>query len=292
MGSFLWTQPESVTVVYIYQPALLSLGGLPRLASHPRFSLSSLPSHYYIPPTACCLMHAGADLPMAVMLSTAGAWVIRASLVAGSGQRYLLGSFDQMGRDACHVAISWACINATKLRKWFGGGMVPSRSAGQLQFFTKQHDLSITTPAGDSLRRGPSLGTAAALSLVSCLLGTQGGDKRRRFCVGSVGITGAMDLRGRVLPVSCVKEKCWYAMEGGAEMVIWPRGNVEMLEWDDFQELVSDEHPGLREYVREKAKGASDMLDVVRRAFEGKVDRGVLSCCCVWWRWRRGPMHL
>lgn len=43
----------------------------------------------------------------------------------------------------------------------------------------------------------------------------------------SVGITGDMDLRGRVLKVSCIREKALEAMREGAEMLLVPSANVD-----------------------------------------------------------------
>lgn len=201
------------------------------------------------------------DYPMPIMLTTGEAWMIRTSVTVGSGQRVIAAGCDQMGKDACHVAITWACINAARLRKWFDVG--PSH-AGQL-LFTKKQDVTITSPAVDVRRSGPSLGAAASLSLVSWMLGG-----RRRFREEHVGVTGAIDLRGRVLQVADLKQKSVWGMKGGIGMLIFPSDNMAMLERDDFADLECEDHPGLREYVKAKAQGASSMLDVMSLAMEGR----------------------
>ncbi len=81
-------------------------------------------------------------------------------------------------------------------------------------------DLHIHFPAGATPKDGPSAGIAITTALVS-LLGWGKGRKIRP----RLAMTGEMTLRGEVLPVGGIREKCLAAKRAGVREVIVPREN-------------------------------------------------------------------
>ncbi|WP_020560647.1 endopeptidase La [Thiofilum flexile] len=80
-----------------------------------------------------------------------------------------------------------------------------------------EHDIHLHVPAGAIPKDGPSAGVAMFTSLVSLLTGR---------CVRSdVAMTGEISLRGLVLPIGGVKEKCLAALRAGIHTVLLPARN-------------------------------------------------------------------
>jgi ATP-dependent Lon protease len=83
-------------------------------------------------------------------------------------------------------------------------------------------DLHIHVPAGAIPKDGPSAGVAMATSLASLLT--------QRTVRSDVAMTGEISLRGVVLPVGGIKEKCVAAARAGIRTVILPARNRRDLE--------------------------------------------------------------
>jgi ATP-dependent Lon protease len=83
-------------------------------------------------------------------------------------------------------------------------------------------DLHIHVPAGAIPKDGPSAGVAMATSLASLL--------SQRTVRPDVAMTGEISLRGVVLPVGGIKEKCVAAARAGIRTVILPARNRRDLE--------------------------------------------------------------
>jgi len=83
-------------------------------------------------------------------------------------------------------------------------------------------DLHIHVPAGAIPKDGPSAGVAIATSLASLLL--------QRTVRSDVAMTGEISLRGVVMPVGGIKEKCVAAARAGIHTVILPARNRRDLE--------------------------------------------------------------
>jgi ATP-dependent Lon protease len=81
-------------------------------------------------------------------------------------------------------------------------------------------DIHIHFPAGATPKDGPSAGIAITTAIVS-LLGWKKGKKIR----SRLAMTGEMTLRGEVLPIGGIREKCLAARRAGVREVIVPREN-------------------------------------------------------------------
>lgn len=95
----------------------------------------------------------------------------------------------------------------------------------------KDNDIHIHVPEGAIPKDGPSAGITMATAIVSALANKKV-DK-------SVGMTGEITLRGRVLPIGGLKEKSIAAHRSGLKTIVIPRDNEKDL--DDIPKVVKDE---------------------------------------------------
>merc|ERR1711975_180797 len=89
-----------------------------------------------------------------------------------------------------------------------------------LEDFAKT-DLHVHVPEGSTPKDGPSAGVAMVTSIVSALTDIK--------VKNSVGMTGEITLRGRVLPIGGLKEKLLAAKRGGLKTVLIPEDNEKDL---------------------------------------------------------------
>ncbi|MFH2062668.1 MAG: endopeptidase La [bacterium] len=128
---------------------------------------------------------------------------IEATLMPGRGRLILTGQLGDVMQESARAAFSFVRSAAERL--------------GLDSSFHRSHDVHIHVPAGATPKDGPSAGVAMAVALVS-LLGGNRVDCR-------VGVTGEITLRGRVLEIGGVKEKCLAAHRAGLRRVVMPAGN-------------------------------------------------------------------
>lgn len=83
-------------------------------------------------------------------------------------------------------------------------------------------DIHIHVPAGAIPKDGPSAGVAMYVALVSLSAG--------RTVKSGLAMTGEVSLRGLVLPVGGIKEKCLAAVRAGIHTVLLPARNRKDLE--------------------------------------------------------------
>jgi len=133
---------------------------------------------------------------------------IESSRVKGSGKLILTGQLGDVMKESAQAAVTWVKSQADRLR------IDPT--------FLDNSDLHIHVPAGAIPKDGPSAGVAIATSLTSLLL--------QRTVRADVAMTGEISLRGVVMPVGGIKEKCVAAARAGIRTVILPARNRRDLE--------------------------------------------------------------
>lgn len=97
----------------------------------------------------------------------------------------------------------------------------------------KKYDYHVHVPAGATPKDGPSAGSAIAVSLYSLLTGRPVRD--------FVAMTGEITLRGNVMPVGGIKEKCLAAQRANIKEVFLPRHNE-----GDYSEIPDQVKKGLK----------------------------------------------
>ena len=135
---------------------------------------------------------------------------IESARVPGSGRLILTGQLGDVMKESAQAALSLVKARAESL------GIDPA--------LFKDSDIHVHVPAGAIPKDGPSAGVAIFVSLVSLLTG-------RRVRQDSA-MTGEISLRGLVLPVGGIKEKCIAAAQAGIRRVLLPQRNRK-----DFEEI-------------------------------------------------------
>jgi ATP-dependent Lon protease len=133
---------------------------------------------------------------------------IESSRVKGSGKLILTGQLGDVMKESAQAAVTLVKSQADRL------GIDPA--------VLDNCDLHIHVPAGAIPKDGPSAGVAIATSLASLL--------SQRTVRPDVAMTGEISLRGVVLPVGGIKEKCIAAARAGIRTVILPARNRRDLE--------------------------------------------------------------
>jgi ATP-dependent Lon protease len=133
---------------------------------------------------------------------------VEASLSKGRGNLTLTGQLGDVMKESAQAAVSYARSQAKKL--------------GIEEDFYQKLDVHIHVPAGAIPKDGPSAGITMATALISALT--------RRPVSRYVAMTGEITLRGRILPVGGLKEKCLAALHAGIKTIIVPERNDKDLE--------------------------------------------------------------
>lgn len=175
-------------------------------------------------------------------------------MVPGTGSRVLLAGVHGVGAEACHVAITWVTIHAKILQQMLNPGS-PVRHL----LFTAKEDVKVITTQVDCGREGTSLGACVALALVCQLT-------RCGLVADRVGVTGELDLRGRLLPVSGLADKALAAKNAKVSMMIIPEESFKALNAQRFAEVAED---AVREYALDTFRGAATMMGVFSHAIQG-----------------------
>ncbi len=126
----------------------------------------------------------------------------------GNGKLMLTGKLGDVMKESAQAAFSYVRANADKYKI-------------DVNIF-KENDIHIHVPEGATPKDGPSAGITMATAIVSALA--------KRKVDHSVGMTGEITLRGRVLPIGGLKEKSIAAHRSGLKTIIMPKENEKDLE--------------------------------------------------------------
>ncbi len=135
---------------------------------------------------------------------------IEASRVPGKGTLILTGQLGDVMKESAQAALSLVKARADEL--------------GIASDLFKKSDIHIHVPAGAIPKDGPSAGVAMFIALASLLTG--------KTVKPDVAMTGEISLRGLVLPVGGIKEKCLAAASAGVKTVLLPARNKK-----DYEEI-------------------------------------------------------
>ncbi len=139
---------------------------------------------------------------------------IEAQQMPGSGQMHLTGKVGDVMKES--VAAAFTYIRAH------------TEALGLPRDFTSKMDIHVHVPGGMIGRDGPSAGIPIFVSLASMLT--------KLRVRPDVAMTGEITLRGHVLPVTGIKEKCLAAHRAGLKRIVLPKRNEPDL--DEVPDLI------------------------------------------------------
>ena len=126
----------------------------------------------------------------------------------GNGKLVLTGKLGDVMKESAMAALSYVRSNALKFNideKIFN-----------------ENDIHIHVPEGAIPKDGPSAGVTMATAIVSAL--------SNRKVHHTVGMTGEITLRGRVLPIGGLREKAIAAHRSGLKTIVIPKDNLRDVE--------------------------------------------------------------
>lgn len=129
------------------------------------------------------------------------------SIMPGKGKLVLTGQLRDVMQESAQAAMSYVRSRAFNL--------------GLASDFAHKIDLHVHFPGDHIPKDGPSAGITMATAIVSALT--------RLPVRRDVAMTGEISLRGRVLPIGGLKDKCLAAHRGGIKTVIAPDENKKDL---------------------------------------------------------------
>lgn len=160
---------------------------------------------------------------------------VESALMPGKGEQIITGQLGDVMKESAQIALS-----LLKTRMIFYKAPMD---------FSK-FDFHIHVPAGAIPKDGPSAGVTLLTSLASLLL--------RRGVDPKLAMTGEITLRGAVMPVGGIKEKCLAAHRAGVVRIILPKKNQK-----DFREVPEEIKKDLQvfwvEHIHEVLKIALDL---------------------------------
>jgi ATP-dependent Lon protease len=133
---------------------------------------------------------------------------VEAATMAGSGNLLLTGQLGDVMKESARIALTYVRGRAQALG-------IDERALAE-------RDVHIHVPAGATPKDGPSAGVTIVTALASLLSG--------RPVKTSLGMTGEITLRGRVLRIGGLKQKVLAAQAAGLREVLLPEANVADLE--------------------------------------------------------------
>jgi ATP-dependent Lon protease len=133
---------------------------------------------------------------------------IESMRMPGKGQVHLTGQMGEVMKESAAAAFTFLRARA--------------RTLGLDADFLSKIDVHVHLPQGSIPKDGPSAGLAILVSLASMLTGIK--------VRPDVAMTGEITLRGNVLRVSGIKDKCLAAHRAGVRHVVMPKLNEPDLD--------------------------------------------------------------
>ncbi len=143
---------------------------------------------------------------------------IEVSSVRGKGNVQITGQLGDVMQESAKAALTYIRSRADEF--------------GLPEDYFSTHDIHVHVPEGGIPKDGPSAGITMTMSILSAVT--------KRPAVRSVGMTGEITLRGRVLPIGGLKEKILAAKRSGLRAVLYPIENQR-----DLKEIEPDLYSGL-----------------------------------------------
>ncbi len=168
---------------------------------------------------------------------------VEATSHKGSGEVILTGQLGDVMKESAQIALSYVRSNAQRL------GISEDAFDGRA--------FHIHVPAGAIPKDGPSAGVTMATAIASLLTG--------RPVRHTVGMTGEVTLRGRVLPIGGLKQKVLAAHAAGLTDVILPernRGDLDDVPEDVRQQITFHPVMSLDEVFDHALEPARDAVPV------------------------------
>ncbi len=134
----------------------------------------------------------------------------------GKGRLSLTGSLGDVMKESAEAALSYIKANSDKFKI-------------EKALFDDSN-VHIHVPEGSIPKDGPSAGVTIALALISALT--------KRKVDHTIGMTGEITLRGRVLPIGGLKEKAIAAHRSGLKRILIPKENERDI--DDIPKEVRE----------------------------------------------------
>ncbi|KAI9279590.1 ATP-dependent protease La [Sporodiniella umbellata] len=148
-----------------------------------------------------------------------GILLVESTKLPGNGQLVITGLLSDTIKETARLAFTWVKSHAYRLK------LTESTESDILY----RYDIHTHIHENIIPKDGPSIGLTLVASLVSLFSG---------YCIPpTTAIVGEISLRGKILPISGVKEKIVSAHRSGILKIILPLGNYKNIEQDVPEKL-------------------------------------------------------